>query len=263
MLSWSTVFERLRHDPVGLLGRKDAGLILPWLLGYESAAEAAGIELGNWDREGRLQAWAERHYGFTKEEGCRQNAVGFAMLVSVDEAAAFDRFMDDARAAGVPENREFPCTATKADKPGPRLLALLSLIRQRPGMYLGNGDDQHLTALRAMVNGYGAAETDFGMVHPQARLFDDFQQWLAERYPFAAGQPWDRTLMFLSLGHGKGAWKSFFEIFEMWMRDLAPGALSPVAEALAGNLIKAMSAEGPLTDEEKRAVRERARRLAP
>jgi len=100
MIDIDALHARLRADPLTHLGRKSVRLIQPYEIGYEIARARKGHSVlpDPIEWEG-FQKWVETRYGWTAEQGCRQNALGFAELLSVDECSAFDLFFELREAA--------------------------------------------------------------------------------------------------------------------------------------------------------------------
>lgn len=250
MDSYDRLWSRLRTDPINHLGRKSPCLIGPYEIGYELA-------LQRWEKPplkdpvnwAAMQNWAEHHFGWTADMGCRQNLVGFSMLTSIDEASAFDRFFEldnaarqELRAIPAPGQEHFTYTDD------PRLVEFIrsERFRSRPGMFLGG---PRLDGLRAICNGYVWAERDLGVQgSAEQQMLTGFQHWMESRYPFAKACPWERTIDFLALHSNERAWAAFYDLFGMYCAGRNPDALSPAGERIIANITNAVMANDPSAD---------------
>jgi hypothetical protein len=233
MESLKRLHDRLRDDPVAHLGQKSVNLIMAYELGYELGQRRWGVPLLRSDVSwGAMQQWVEQKFKWTAEMGCRQNAVSFALLMSVDEQSAFDFYLemraDAAKELATVEN-------TDTDSVQFAKTELVEFInsdqfRPRPSMWLGG---KSLDALWALCSGYIWAERDIGISASAAQYFvTQFQQWIEDRHPFAKGRPWNRILNFLALNSPDSAWSSFYDALDCFLAGQGPDSLSKRGETM-------------------------------
>lgn len=70
------------------------------------------------------------------------------------------------------------------------LVPFLSVVRTRPGMYLG---DERVRTLDTYLRGYVQAREDLGVPaygHDESNLMQDFEEWLSKRLKSNAVCPW-------------------------------------------------------------------------
>ena len=187
-----------------------------------------------------FQKWAERRFNWTAEMGCRQSVASLALLMSQDEQIAFDLFFD-LRKQAVADIADFKSDGTDDfELPQEELVSFITngRFKDRPGMWLGGAS---VDALWALCSGFVWAERDGGLDDSEAQRFlAGFQNWIEERYPFSRGRPWNKTIDFLALHLPERAWKSCFEMIDMFRNGTAPDSLSMTGRQLLQGLTKAI-----------------------
>jgi hypothetical protein len=244
-----TLHQRLKLDPRAHLGRKSVRLIH----GYEFGYDFARLRWGRPPLPAKLshcafQDWTEARFGWTKDEGCRQNPASFALLLASDEHSAFDLYFDLYDAASRDVGRDAPANDGDAGTTQETLLEFLTgeFCRARPGMYFGSPS---LDALWAFCSGYLWAEQDMGVGASDDRTaLDGFQRWVEARYSFTRGCPWNRVLHFLALHSPERGWASFFEMFAMFRAGEKPDALSETARTIISNITANVMSKHPHLD---------------
>ncbi|AFZ26462.1 hypothetical protein Cylst_4372 [Cylindrospermum stagnale PCC 7417] len=94
------------------------------------------------------------------------------------------------------------------------LYDLLQKIKQRPSMYLGK---HSIFSFLAFWSGYKVAQDQFG-IHPtrQEQEFEEFLQWIREKYEINTSQSWASIILFYSEDE-RSALDRFFELFEEYL----------------------------------------------
>ncbi|MGL5061222.1 MAG: hypothetical protein ACRC62_14715 [Microcoleus sp.] len=91
------------------------------------------------------------------------------------------------------------------------LYELLGKIRQRASLYLGK---KSLSHLHVFLDGYTFARRQLGIpLTEQEKQFEDFQEWIENRFNQADTQSWSRIILFYSEDEAD-ALNRFFELFE-------------------------------------------------
>lgn len=88
----------------------------------------------------------------------------------------------------------------------------LALMRERPGVYLGEAS---LVLLQAFLNGCFHLSDEYGIVRCECPDFHGFHEWVArkfQRFPTAMG--WCSIIMEECGGDGDKAWVRFFELLD-------------------------------------------------
>ena len=250
MHSLKGLHDRLRSDPVTHLGRKSVHLIMAYELGYELGQTRHGVPLLapdiSWPK---MQEWVERKFQWTAEMGCRQNVAGFAQLMAADEAGAFDFYFEMRDTA----SRELP---SAVDNTGTETMPfakseLVDFIasesfRERASVILGR---RRLDALWALCSGFTWAERDNGITTSPAQNFTtQFQQWIEDRYPFAKGRPWNKTLDFLVLDSSERAWTAFYDALDSFLAGQRPDTLTKTGEQMLQAITKKILESDPNAD---------------
>lgn len=249
MIGLHTLYQRLQADPVAHLGRKSISLVSGYELGYDLALERWGrpSPLFRFDPQ-MFRSWTERRFGWPEDEFCRHGLKCFATLMSVDDASALDNYVQ-LFAEASSQLEEVPPRPSAAEVASQSLIEFLCFdrFRTRPAMWMGNGSSaDHLWAL---CSGYCWAERDMNVgSSSDAQLMRKFQDWMAERYPFARGQPWNRVLNFLSLGSPQGSFDLFFEMFDMFRAGNRPEALSSTARTMVSAITQQLISQNPSAD---------------
>ena len=264
-----SLHQRLKLDPATHLGRKSVRLVHAYEFGYDWAR----LRWGRGALPAKLdhaafQGWAEARFGWTKDAGCRQGPMSFALLVSRDEQEAFDLYFElyDAacRDAGPSGLGRDDATGDKP-KEHETLLEFITgeRCRTRPGMYFGGPS---VDALWAFCSGYFWAERDMAVGESDdRRALEGFQRWVEERYRFAKGCPWNRVLDFLVLHSPQRGWDLFFEMFSMFRAGERPDALSETARTIISNITANALRKNPHLDADAvaGAFTEVARNICP
>ena len=91
---------------------------------------------------------------------------------------------------------------------------MLEKIKHRPGMYLGKCS---INRLRSFLDGYMASRQDIGLpLTEQERKFDDFQEWIQERFKITSSHGWESIILFYSADE-RDALDNFFKLFEQFL----------------------------------------------
>lgn len=88
---------------------------------------------------------------------------------------------------------------------------VLQKIKKRPAMYLGR---HSIFSLQAFVDGYYFARRELGVpLTQQEAEFQEFLQWLRQKFQVETGQLWASILLFHSADE-RSAVERFFSLFE-------------------------------------------------
>jgi hypothetical protein len=92
---------------------------------------------------------------------------------------------------------------------------LLEKIKKRPSMYLGKRSISHL---QVFLDAYTFArrELDISLTE-QEREFEEFQEWVEQRFNQASTQSWARIILFYAEDE-RDALERFFELFEEFLQ---------------------------------------------
>jgi hypothetical protein len=102
-------------------------------------------------------------------------------------------------------------TQNKSELESEYLYEMLQRIKQRPGMFLGTCS---ITRFKSFLDGYMSARQDFGLpVTEQEKQFDQFQEWIQQRFDIKSSHAWDSIILFHSADE-RDALNNFFELFE-------------------------------------------------
>jgi|GEM_PF-618671 len=92
---------------------------------------------------------------------------------------------------------------------------ILQKIKQRPALYLGK---RSLSYLQVFLDGYTFARRELAIdVTKQEREFEEFQEWIEQRFNQADTQSWSRIILFYSEDEGD-ALDRFFELFDKFLQ---------------------------------------------
>lgn len=95
------------------------------------------------------------------------------------------------------------------------LYDLLGKIKQRSSLYLGN---RSLSHLHVFLDGYTFARRQLGIpVTEQETKFEEFQEWIENRFNQADTQSWSRIILFYSEDEAD-ALNRFFDLFEEFVK---------------------------------------------
>lgn len=87
----------------------------------------------------------------------------------------------------------------------------LQNIKQRPALYLGK---RSLSHLQVFLDGYTFARRQLGIeVTKEEQEFEEFQEWLEQRFNQSNTQSWSQIITFYSEDDSY-ALERFFELFE-------------------------------------------------
>jgi hypothetical protein len=93
---------------------------------------------------------------------------------------------------------------------------LLQKIKKRPAMYLGR---HSIFSLQAFLDGYYFARRELGVpLTTQESEFQEFLQWIRQRFQVETGQLWASILLFNSADEGKAV-DRFFSLFEEFLNQ--------------------------------------------
>ncbi|MFB2894120.1 hypothetical protein ACE1CI_14515 [Aerosakkonemataceae cyanobacterium BLCC-F50] len=110
-------------------------------------------------------------------------------------------------------------TQSKLDVKTEYLYNLLERIKERPGMYLGK---RSITRLNMLLIGYSQARMELGLPRTKQECeFDNFQEWIQERYNITSSHGWDSIILFYSADE-RDALEKFFELFEKFRNGESP-----------------------------------------
>ena len=99
------------------------------------------------------------------------------------------------------------------------LYEMLQEIKKRPGMYLGK---RSITRLRSFLDGYMGAREDLGLPRTeQEKEFNEFQEWIQQRFNITSSHGWDSIILFYSADE-RDALDKFFELFEKFRNGESP-----------------------------------------
>jgi len=88
---------------------------------------------------------------------------------------------------------------------------VLQKIKKRPAMYLGR---HSIFSLQAFLDGYYFARRELGIpLTQQEAEFQEFLQWLRQKFQVETGQLWASILLFHSADE-RSAVERFFSLFE-------------------------------------------------
>lgn len=88
---------------------------------------------------------------------------------------------------------------------------LLQKIKKRPAMYLGR---HSIFSLQAFLDGYYFARRELGVsLTEQENEFQEFLQWIRQKFQVETGQLWASILLFHSADE-RSAVERFFSLFE-------------------------------------------------
>lgn len=91
------------------------------------------------------------------------------------------------------------------------LYELIERLKKRPGMYLGKAS---IIRFKSFLDGYVGARNDFGFPLTQdEQKFNQFQEWIQERFKITSSHSWADIILFYSQDE-RDALKQFFELFE-------------------------------------------------
>jgi hypothetical protein len=94
---------------------------------------------------------------------------------------------------------------------------LLQKVKQRPALYLGK---RSLSHLQVFLDAYTFARRELG-IEPtkQEQDFEEFQEWIEQRFNQPDTQSWSRIILFYSEDESD-ALDKFFELFEdFWQHN--------------------------------------------
>lgn len=93
---------------------------------------------------------------------------------------------------------------------------LLQKIKQRPALYLGQNS---IHSLQAFLDGYYFARRELDIpLTDQEIEFQNFLQWIRQRFNVETGQPWSSIVLFHASDE-RSAVNRFFELFDEFQRS--------------------------------------------
>jgi hypothetical protein len=96
------------------------------------------------------------------------------------------------------------------------LYDLLEKIKQRSSLYLGK---RSLSHLHVFIDGYTFARRQLGIpVTEQETKFEEFQEWMENRFNQADTQSWSRIILFYAEDESD-ALNRFFDLFEEFLNS--------------------------------------------
>ena len=96
------------------------------------------------------------------------------------------------------------------------LYDLLGKIKQRSSLYLGN---RSLSHLHVFLDGYTFSSRQIGIpVTEQETKFEEFQEWIENRFNQADTQSWSRIILFYAEDEAD-ALNRFFDLFEEFLNS--------------------------------------------
>ena len=94
------------------------------------------------------------------------------------------------------------------------LYDLLRKIQQRSSLYLGK---RSLSHLHVFLDGYTFARRQLGLpLTEEEKKFEEFQEWIENRFNQASTQSWSRIILFYSEDEAD-ALNRFFDLFEEFL----------------------------------------------
>jgi hypothetical protein len=95
------------------------------------------------------------------------------------------------------------------------LYTLLRKIQKAPSMYLGQSS---ISCLQAFISGYNVAKYELGAGESsQDQDFQDFPDWIRQKFNIQTSQSWASVLLFYSEDEQK-ALDLFFTVFEEFLQ---------------------------------------------
>lgn len=96
------------------------------------------------------------------------------------------------------------------------LYDLLGKIKQRSSLYLGK---RSLSHLHVFLDGYSFALRQIGIpITEQEKKFEEFQEWIENRFNQADTQSWSRIILFYAEDEAD-ALNRFFDLFEEFLKS--------------------------------------------
>lgn len=109
------------------------------------------------------------------------------------------------------------------------LYDLISNIKKRPAMYLG---EPSVTHLGVFLSGYNFARRQLGIPQTeQEQQFSVFQEWIQRKFKVSSSQSWDKILLFFAQDE-TSALEQFFALFDEFSQevvDLSSEIHAPIA----------------------------------
>jgi len=252
-LSIGGLYQRIRPAAAEYLGERSPSTLLAYVSGYDDglAHHGAAPLLEELPSE-QFRCWLSDRIHFTNEHESRLNArsvIGpgtYALLHSADEVEALEVYFDlwsealgEYRAAG-----GAPARMKRFGEPA-SLVQRIQLIQHRPGMWFGS---EQVRGFWAFASGYRWAERDLGQSSVDAGRLDAFQGWMDERYPFARGETWARTIRFLAMAVPHREHRIFCEHFDLLLGGAEPDASDPTMDKMMAAIV-AQARENPDGDD--------------
>ncbi len=97
------------------------------------------------------------------------------------------------------------------------LYDLISNIKKRPAMYLGQPSVTHLGIF---LSGYSFARRQLGIPQTeQEEQFSEFQAWIQQKFKVSSSQSWEKILLFFAQDEAS-ALDQFFTLFDEFYQDV-------------------------------------------
>ena len=242
MLDIPQILSRAVADFPQHLGQRSLKRLRSYLVGYGNACCDLQIPYPYDPVDGQLGDWVENRIKLTPEHESRLNAragfnpYSYARLISQDESHALDTFLE-LRELALRDLGATPRTEAISSPSGHKnAFDLLPDMQKRPGLYLGN--DWHLSNLWAYYRGYIWCEKDNGIHESEtSTILTGFQEWMEQRYPFAAGITWDRILLFIKVESSRWALQSFTEHLALYLDGEVPDTMDTTMKIILSNIM--------------------------
>ncbi len=104
---------------------------------------------------------------------------------------------------------------------------LITKIKKRPALYLGNNSISHL---QVFLDGYTFARRELKVpISNEEADFEDFQEWVEQKFNLPDTQSWAKIILFYSADE-RDALKRFFELFDEFVKRNSSTATNEVKE---------------------------------
>jgi hypothetical protein len=220
-ITWDNLFDRIREQPPDHLGGYSPKFLWNYFFGYSQALAVHNAP----QIEGSFGLYDFNRWFISNAYSGPQGFGSYCELLTNTDNQALDLFFEFRRIAKAGEWKEENPLERPATDGSTTFLELIrsEALQKRPAMYFGNGE--RVTGLWVMWNGYVWAEKDLGVKDsPDIKVFEDFQKWLDERFPFAQGANFGKIFQFLALDVSDKAFENFFDHLELFLAGGAADA---------------------------------------